>query len=191
MFRRTLIVGSLVALMAGPVAVAQQATTAPASQANALAETMRDLRQSAARLTLLNALPEEARAEATALLDRMEALRTSQQELEVARLQAYVAALEAGESPTVARELAAGEVATQSADVTRTQEQLMTDLEAFVTAHPEVRGSFLQSSAFGRGLRAGASGMQLHGMFPGGAPGGRGWEGMQPFRPGGQNHRMR
>ena len=131
MLRRTLIVGGIMALMVGPVAMAQQTTQpVPPAQAGAIAATMQ-LRQNAFRLTILNSLPEEARAEATALMDRKQALQTAEQELELTRLQAYVTALEAGESPKVAQDLATGKVAAQSADVTREREALRTDAEAF------------------------------------------------------------
>ncbi len=149
MLRRTLIVGGILALMVGPVAMAQQTTQpVPPAQAGAIAATMQ-LRQNAFRLTILNSLPEEARAEATALMDRKQALQTAEQELELARLQAYVTALEAGESPNVAQDLATGKVAAQSADVTREREALRTDAEAFGKAHPEVRGTMMQLGPLG------------------------------------------
>lgn len=196
MLRRTLIVGGVLALMVGPVAMAQPAGSA--AQSGGFSADMLALRQNAMRLTILNSLPEDARADAAALLDRRQALRTAEQELQVARLQAYVAALESGESPAVAQDLATSKVATQSADVTREREALRADTEAFVEAHPEVRSALMQAGPFGReagapfragelgqgpgamfgagefgggNMRFGAGefGMQRHGMQPGGA----------------------
>ncbi len=152
MLRRTMIVVGLLAIMVGPVASAQQTTRAPGSQAGALAAPMSELHHKAMRLTILNSLPEEARADAAALLDRMQSVKMAEQQLEVATLTAYVSALEAGESPTVARHLATGEVATQAADLTRERQALRTDLEALVKANPDVRGALLEAGPFGSGV---------------------------------------
>lgn len=184
MLRRTLIAFGLLAVMVGPIASAQRAAQMQTSEAGAFTMAVSELRERALRLTVLNSLPEEARAEATALMDRARAAKASEQELMVARMEAYVAALEAGESPKVAQDLAAGKVAEQSANVTRERETLRNDVEAFVKAHPDLRVKLLQAGQFGPGEGAmfgagrmfGGSGLEpdMGAMFGAGQMFGRG-----------------
>jgi len=110
----------------------------PAGSAGRIAE----LTARAQRLTLLAELPEEARPEAEALLDRYDALRTAEQELEVARLEALVAALEAGDSPAVAREVAESAVADQKVELARQREQLRADVDDLADRFPEAANLF-------------------------------------------------
>lgn len=151
MRRHTLLVVALLAVMVGPSAWAQGAGRAQGSQAGSMTAAASELRERALRLTVLNSLPEEARAEAAALIDRAEALRNSEQELMVARLEAYVAALEAGESPQVAQDVATGNIAERSADVTREREALREEVKAFMEAHPDLRIKLMQAGQFGIG----------------------------------------
>ncbi len=135
MRKRYLIVtlGAL-ALVVGAVALAQS-TTGTSVQAS-----LSELRAKAQRLTLLAQVPAEARQDAEALLGRADALRADAQELEVERLQAYIAALEAGDSPAVATEAAAAQIGAKKLELTRQQEALRADVEAFLTDHPEAAG---------------------------------------------------
>src|SRR5690606_21105949 len=110
----------------------------PAGSAGRIAE----LTARAQRLTLLAELPEEARPEAEALLDRYDALRTAEQELEVARLEALVAALESGDSPAVAREVAESAVADQKVELARQREQLRADVDDLADRFPEAANLF-------------------------------------------------
>jgi len=116
----------------GAVALAQE------SGADAdLAARIAELRAQAQRLTVLAELPEEARPEVQALLDRYDELRRSAQELEVARLEALVDALEAGESPAVANQLADSAVADQRVELARQWESLRDEAEALAEQYPE------------------------------------------------------
>lgn len=110
-----------------------QETGVPADTAGRIAE----LTARAQRLTLLAELPAEARPEAEALLDRYDALRTAEQELEVARLEALVAALEAGDSPAVARQVAESAVSERRVDLTRQREELRADVDDLADQFPE------------------------------------------------------
>lgn len=128
------------ALVAGAAALAQVT-----SDSSAVQETLAELRQRAQRLTLLAEVPTEARAEATALLDRADALRTATQQLEVSRLEAYIAALESGDSPSVAQEVASGRINEASVELSRQREAFVADLQAFLEANPGVASSFRRS----------------------------------------------
>lgn len=159
MRKRYLIVAlGALALVAGAMALAQSTTEASAQ--GSLAE----LRQRAQRLTLLAQVPADARASAEALLSRADTLRASAQDLEVERLQAYIAALEAGDSPAVATESAAAQISAKKLELTRQQEALRADVEAFLADHPEAasvlrsRSNLLGAGrgdgpAFGSGVR--------------------------------------
>lgn len=128
------------ALVAGAVALAQVA-----GDSSAVQETLAELRQRAQRLTLLAEVPAEARAEASALLDRADALRSAADQLEIARLEAYIAALESGDSAAVAQEVASGQVSEASVDLSRQREALAADIQAFLETHPDVSASFRRS----------------------------------------------
>lgn len=121
------------ALVVFSAAALAQETGVPADTAGRIAE----LTARAQRLTLLAELPAEARPEAEALLDRYDALRTAEQELELARLEALVAALEAGDSPAVAREVAESAVSEQRVDLTRQREELRADVDDLADQFPE------------------------------------------------------
>lgn len=147
MRKRYLIVtlGAL-AVVVGAVALAQSATD------TGVQASLAELRGKAQRLTALAQVPADARPEAQALLDRADALRASAQELEVERLQAYIAALEAGDSPAVATQSAAAQVSEKTVELTRQQEALRTDVEAFLADHPEAASALrIRSNLLGNG----------------------------------------
>lgn len=135
----TTVVAAL-ALVAGAAALAQVA-----SDSSAVQETLAELRQRAQRLTLLAEVPAEARAEAATLLDRAEALRAAAQQLEVSRLEAYIAALESGDSASVAQQVASGSISEASVELSRQRETFAADLQAFLEANPGVASSFRRS----------------------------------------------
>lgn len=179
--RRLSIALAVVALVAGAFALAQATTDSDAVQ-----QTLSELRQRAQRLTLLAQVPAEGRAQAEELLDRAEALRTAAQELEVQRLQAYIAALENGDSPSVATQVAEQQTSEASVALTRQREELSADVEAFLKTYPDVgttlraRLGLGQGSGFlGMGRMGGSagSGMMLDTPFHGG-------HGMQRGAPG-------
>lgn len=130
--RRSVRAVALVLLLLGAAAFAQQA-----GEAVDLSGRVAELQARAQRLSLLAQLPPEARPEAEELLGRYEDLARAEQELEVARLEALVAALEGGDSPSVAQEVAGSAVAEGRVSVTRQREALQADVEAFVERYPE------------------------------------------------------
>lgn len=100
-------------------------------------QTLSELRAEAMRLTALAAIPEAGRAEAEALLQRLDTLSEATRSLEMARLRAYIAALQAGDTPAVAREVAAAAISDDSVALARDREALRTDVAAFVETYPE------------------------------------------------------
>lgn len=113
-------------------AMAQDTSTSGSSSTDAAA-----LRRQAARLELLNALPEDARGDATALLDRIDAHLTQVEALESQALEARVAALEAGEPAQVAQLLAVQSTIEARITLAREGATLQADVAAFVEAHPD------------------------------------------------------
>lgn len=180
MIGRKILAASLALALVAGLAVAQQtgAPGAPQAAGNAQFAQLRELRREARHLTLLNSLPEAARADAEALLGRMEASRTAEAAQRLAFMQAYVDALEAGQAPADARQAASAAVAEQFAALEAEREALRQDMQAFMTAHPEVR-SGLGQGAFGAPGMAGPFGAQgRSGMGPFGA---QDCSGMGPF----------
>jgi hypothetical protein len=134
---------------------------------------MRQLRQQAVRLTVLGELPEEARADAEVLLDQGVVFAERAEALRAEGLQAYIAAMEAGEAPMVARELAQQSVAEDRLALMRDLASFRDDVQAFADEYPEARGVLGQlRQGLGRG------GMERGGMGRGGmGHGGFGGEG--------------
>lgn len=130
--RFVMILIAAAALLAGAAALAQAVGDSSNQQ------TLSELRQRAQRLTLLADVPAEARSEAAALLDRVDALRAASEEREIARLQAYIAALESGDSPAVAEQVASSQVTDANVELARQREALSADVQAFVAANPGV-----------------------------------------------------
>jgi len=161
------------AVIVGAVAFAQS-TLSTGDQQQSLSE----LRHQAQRLELLAELPADARAGAEALLDRAEQLATATRDLEVKRMQAYVAALQAGDSPAVAKEAATAEVSSASVELTRQREELRADVEAFLTDHPDVSRSLRARLGASSGSRTfpGPMGSNRGALGFRGAP--FGWQGM-------------
>lgn len=135
--RRSRFEGLLLALvlaLVGAGALAQEGMGAD------LSARIAELQARAQRLSVLAELPAEARGEAEALLGRYEELRRAEQELEVARLEALVAALEAGESQGVASQMAESAVAERRVELTRQREELIDAVEALAEQYPEASG---------------------------------------------------
>lgn len=108
-----------------------------AQEGQTTATSQEELRQEAMRLSLLNELPEDARPEAEALLERVVTLQDRRQDQETAWLTAYVEALRDGETAAVARELADQAVAEENLELLRQAETLREDLRTFVQDNPE------------------------------------------------------
>ena len=126
-------VGMVVFVAAASVAVAQP-------QAQSQGE-LQQLRQEAQRLMVLQALPEEAQAEAEGLLEQSQTLRDSAITLRTERMQAFVTALEAGEAPLVARELANQSVSDARLALLRDVTAFRAEVDAFLDTYPEARGA--------------------------------------------------
>lgn len=164
------------ALIASPALAQPPAGQAPA-QAGAAAQ-LGDLRREARRLTLLNALPTEARAEVEALMARGEALRATETELQLARLQAYVAALETGETGAEAAATAQAAVAEQAEAVEAQRSALLEDVRAFGESHPTLRrrlAEIVGGEAPGPLAQARRAGVRLGAPGPWGPGRGQGW----------------
>lgn len=144
-------------------------TTAALAQETTTTDSLAELRQEAQRLTVLAQVPEEGRAEAEELLTRFEALAGSAEALEIERLQAYIAALRAGDSPAVAQEVASAAVAEGSVALSREREALLADVRAFVETYPEVARVIAGSSLglFGGMHEAGEIFVARSAMIPG------------------------
>lgn len=124
---------------------------------------MRQLQQQAMRLTILGELPEEARADAEVLLDQGIVFAERAQTLRAEGLQAYIDALEAGEAPAVARELARQSVSEERLALMRDMASFRDEVQAFTETYPEARGLLRQlRGGMGRG------GMERGGMERGG-----------------------
>lgn len=130
--RSTLAALVLALTLTGAVAFAQSA-----GQGADLGARLAELQARARRLELLAGVPAEARAQAEELIDRQEELKLAEQELEVERLEALVAALEAGDSPAVARQVAESAIAERRVELERRRETLREDVDAFVEQYPE------------------------------------------------------
>ena len=126
-------VSMVVFVAAASVAVAQP-------QAQSQGE-LQQLRQEAQRLMVLQALPEEAQAEAEGLLEQQQTLSDAAMTLRTERLQALVDALEAGEAPMVARELADQAVSDARLALLRDAASFREDMRAFVDTYPAARGT--------------------------------------------------
>jgi len=113
--------------------------------------TLAELRAEAQRLTALAQVPEAGRAEAEELLARVDALRESSQAQEIARLQAYIAALRSGDSASVAEEVAASAVSADSVELARETEALRGDVKAFLETYPDAAAVFQRALFAGRG----------------------------------------
>lgn len=169
-------------------AMAQDTSTAGSTNGSTDAAA---LRRQAVRLELLNALPEDARGDATALLDRIDAHLTQVEALESQALEARVAALEAGEPAQVAQLLAVQSTIEARIALAREGATLQADVAAFVEAHPDaaaivryVGRSYLGDAGYGaldlgRGMTPRMAAGQ--GRLPGSAmgPGDGAWPGMR------------
>ncbi|MEM6428560.1 MAG: hypothetical protein AAF708_04910 [Deinococcota bacterium] len=113
---------------------------------------LRQLQREARQLELLERLPEESRAEAEVLLTRVADLADSGLELRTSSMQVYVDALEAGEPPAVARELARQAVSEERLALTREMATLREDVTSFAETYPEAR-EIVRASRIGRGER--------------------------------------
>lgn len=115
--------------------------------------TLSELRAEAQRLTALAQVPEAGRADAEELLTRVDALLEGTRAQEVARLQAYIAALRSGDSPSVAEEVATSAVSAGAVDLAREQEALQSDVQAFLETYPDAAGVFQRAALGGLGAR--------------------------------------
>jgi hypothetical protein len=125
---------TLFALLFG-VAFAQ-ATTTPDITA---------LRQEALQLTLeskISELPDDLQAEARDLLNRAEALRGPVLAMRARMLEAYLAELQAGKEPYLARALARNTVAEERLAMLPEVVPLIREIRAFVRNNPEVATLF-------------------------------------------------
>jgi len=180
------IVASLLAaaLLLGGLASAQSTTTPPAAGSATQQANLQSLERQAARLTLVNSLPAADRAQATQLLDRADALRQRALSLRAAELQAYIAALQAGDAPMTARVQAQQKVADTRLALTKDVATLRSDVQAFVQKVPQARALLRELGGYGRGYGRGyGPGADLGGL----GFGGRGFgsmPGMQGIRPG-------
>jgi len=158
----------LVAALALTVAALAQATDQTS------AATLAELRAEAQRLTALAQVPEAGRAEAEELLTRFDALMESARAQELTRLQAYIAALRNGDSPSVAQEVAASAISAGAVDIARERAALQSDVQAFLETYPEAVGVFRHAALAGRGvemLRAGQMGILRAGQMGAGQMG--------------------
>ncbi|MGL4609199.1 MAG: hypothetical protein ACRCYY_05860 [Trueperaceae bacterium] len=101
-----------------------------------------ELRHKAMRLTLeskISELPPEIQTEARALLARAENLHLPLLDLRAKMLSAYVAELEAGQEPYLAREVARNAVTEERIALLPELRSLLRDARSFVRDHPEVK----------------------------------------------------
>lgn len=140
-------------------------TLAQSSANNAdLNQTRLELQQQAQRLTLLAQVPDEARPEAEALLERAEMLHAAALQLEVNRLEALVAELESGTAADEASETVNDQFEIAFTEIENQQEQLFEDLQAFQETYPEALDKLgLWGGPFGRSFGANPFGQ---GGFP-------------------------
>lgn len=150
----------LAAFLALPAAASAQnpAGSAQAAPSPSQRQTLLQLQQQAARLTLVARLPEADRSQATQLLDRATALRNRGRALRIQELRAYVEALKAGAAPEVARVQAQQHVTDQRMALAKDMAAFRNEAEAFVKKVPQAR--WLLGSLLGgqRGHRCGAQG---------------------------------
>lgn len=148
--------GALLLALVLAVPVLAQESAEPSTETGAVttADTLADLRAEAQRLTALAAVPEAGRAEAEALLARIDSLTETARTQEIARLQAYIAALRNGDSPSVAREVAASAVSDGSVELARLREELQADLSAFLETYPDAASVFRRGAVEVRGVEA-------------------------------------
>lgn len=151
---RKLVVLVMALALAVP-ALAQEADTSAAA-------TLTELRSEAQRLTALAQVPEAGRDAAEALLERSTALTESARQQEIARLQAYIAALRNGDSPTVAEQVAANAISAASVELTREREALTTDVQEFLETYPAAASLFRGVAI--SGSRAGVLGSSRVGL---------------------------
>lgn len=150
-FRRlpfTVVASALLMLTFALAQAPTDATTTQAADAASGSASLHSLRLQAHRLAFLNALPEASRAEATALLERADELRSRARDLRRTTLEAYVAALEQGDDRTVARAAADAAVSDVRLTLSQDQARLRADANTFLSAHPELDGAL--GTAFGR-----------------------------------------
>jgi hypothetical protein len=104
-----------------------------------------ELRQEALKLTFesrLSDLPSAVKAEGLALLDRAETLREPLTTLREKMLTAYIAELQNGKEPYLARATAKNSVADEWLELLPEIRSLAVDIRAFVNEHPEVAPIF-------------------------------------------------
>ncbi len=145
---------------------------------------LRQLQREARQLEILQRLPEESRADAEVLLTRAADLADVGLALRTSNMQAYVDALDAGEQPLVARELARQAVAEERLALIREMARLREDIQGFAETYPEVR-ELMGGAGLGRGLLEGRLGQGERGEGFGRA--GRGSEQGERQGRGGQN----
>jgi hypothetical protein len=108
------------------------------------------LRQEALQLTLevkISELPAELQTEARELLNRAEALREPVLAMRARMLEAYIAELEAGKEPYLARAIARNTVAEERLALLREVVPLVRDIRVFVRENPEVAPLFKELRA--------------------------------------------
>ncbi|HET8985903.1 MAG TPA: hypothetical protein VFN03_09105 [Trueperaceae bacterium] len=127
------------------------AVPALAQETESSTATLAELRVEAQRLTALAQVPEAGRAEAEELLARVAALQESGRAQEIARLQAYIAALRSGDSPSVAEEVATSAVSEAAVELARESEALRADVGTFLETYPDAAVVFHRAFFTGRG----------------------------------------
>jgi len=128
------------ALLLLPAAVSAQSSQTPPSTAPANEQlTMRALQREALRLTFIARLPAADQAQASALFDRADTLRTTERSLRQQELQAYVDALKAGTAPTEARTQAEQKVAADRSSLETALTTLRGDVQSLVKEVPQAR----------------------------------------------------
>lgn len=177
--KQTAILLLVLAAAVGGVASAQASggQAPPANAApNAPSQNMRTLQRQARELTLLNRLPEAARADAKALLNRAETLRQEMRQLQRDTLTAYVNELKKGEAPPVARELVRESVVSQRLRILEARVALRKDVQAFISKYPQAKALLQQFVGASRmtggphwahgfpGMRSGPAAGFSHGM---------------------------
>ncbi len=165
-----------------PALALAQNTPAPAPPTSTQQQTLGALERQAARLTLINRLPQADRAEAAKLLDRAGALRQRARQLRIEELRAYIAALKAGDAPAAARVQAQQKVADARLTLAKDAATLRTDAQAFLQKVPEARALLRSLSMRDEARRTPGAG-PANGAGNGGTPrpgtrGFRGFNGM-------------
>ncbi|MEJ2668518.1 MAG: hypothetical protein P8Z81_15715 [Deinococcales bacterium] len=169
------------AVLTLPALALAQNTPAPTPPAAAQQQSLGALERQAARLTLINRLPQADRAEATKLLDRADALRQRARQLRIEELRAYIAALKAGDAPAAARVQAQQKVSDARLTLAKDAATLRTDAQAFLQKVPEARALLRSLSMRNEARRtpgASANGAGNAGTRQPGTRGFRGFNGM-------------